>query len=290
MVKVLGCQSGDGVRISHAALVMVEFDCKFCNEKFFLKNTQSAGSHVVHCVKNPRNSVVKGFEKKELNVENYNKDQKKCLDCDKLLEYKNRNNKFCSRSCSASYNNKTRICKKYELSEEGLKSILLRRKKSERKIKDKKCKICNNLTFRSNTYCSRSCIYIDPLHSKKLSDSIKERFRKFPEQHPSRLCNKLNESYPEKMFREYFESKGLKKEIDFETQFKIGSYYVDFYFPILNLGIEIDGEQWHDRSNPKEIERENFIKKKIDLIRFWAKSVLKKQNEEIYNIIIDLVK
>ena len=40
----------------------------------------------------------------------------------------------------------------------------------------------------------------------------------------------------------------------------IDKYYVDFYFPVLNLGVEIDGERWHNRNDKREISRENIIK------------------------------
>lgn len=41
-------------------------------------------------------------------IESYGENPSICKQCGKKLIYKNRNNKFCNRSCSATYNNKTR--------------------------------------------------------------------------------------------------------------------------------------------------------------------------------------
>ncbi len=64
-----------------------------------------------------------------LRIEKYSKEPNYCDECNVALIYKYRHNKFCSNSCSASYNNKKRIKKnkndtKYHCSKcsEGVKS------------------------------------------------------------------------------------------------------------------------------------------------------------------------
>ena len=61
---------------------------------------------------------------------------------------------------------------------------------------------------------------------------------------------------------------------------------MDFYFPKLKLGIEIDGERWHDLESEKEIKRQKIIEDIINLKRFWSKKLIKKDYElEIIEIV-----
>jgi len=66
------------------------------------------------------------------------------------------------------------------------------------------------------------------------------------------------------MLREYLELHNLKRNIDFIQQHKVNKYFIDFYIPHLNLGIEVDGEQWHTDLKREE-EREEILKKKLVL-------------------------
>ena len=79
---------------------------------------------------NARASLLLGLKKiEELKIKRiyeYNSNPSVCLCCNKALSYEKRNNKFCSSSCSASYNNKGRIVtddqkKKTSLSLSGIK-------------------------------------------------------------------------------------------------------------------------------------------------------------------------
>lgn len=51
------------------------------------------------------------------------------------------------------------------------------------------------------------------------------------------------ESYPEKCFRKYLESKNFIKDLDFFQEYHIGTYFLDFAFTSIKLDIEIDGQQ-----------------------------------------------
>lgn len=118
-----------------------------------------------------------------------------------------------------------------------------------------------------------------------------ERYTKYPEQHPNRRCAGIKESYPEKMFKDFLITNNLKENQDFIQQYKIEKFFVDFYFPKINLGVEIDGERWHNKEDEREINRELFIKTKIDLIRFTAKEITSKSKEnEIVTKIFELLK
>jgi len=116
---------------------------------------------------------------------------------------------------------------------------------------------------------------------EKIRTIQKQRLKDNPMLHPNRLCAGINESYPERMIREYFENIGYVNGIDFIQQFEYKGYYVDFYIPKTNICIEVDGEYWHDSSNQKEIDRENEIKKTYKLYRLSAKQVLKKEYEDL---------
>lgn len=54
----------------------------------------------------------------------------------------------------------------------------------------------------------------------------------------------------------------LDKIVEFEEQYLIEGYKIDFYFPSLNLAVEYD-EQHHKNQNLDDIERENNIKKSL---------------------------
>lgn len=72
--------------------------------------------------------------------------------------------------------------------------------------------------------------------------------------------------------------KRSRKEIDFKEclihffsafgyevihQYRVGVYYLDFFVPSINIGIEYDENNHRDYDKSKEEERENFIKKSI---------------------------
>ena len=128
-----------------------------------------------------------------------------------------------------------------------------------------------------------------PVRRAEQSRKRKKFLKEHPEMHPSVLCanNKVNMSYPEQIFELILTRNGYEENKDYTKQHNIETYYVDFYFPKLDLGVEIDGEHWHDRSDPKEIKREEIIKEHIDLVRFWAKDITNKSKEkEILEIIL----
>ena len=135
--------------------------------------------------------------------------------------------------------------------------------------------------MRKNYSINRTGIKHSTETIEKLRAIQTQRLKDNPSLHPNRLCAGINESYPEKMVREYFESMGYVNGIDFIQQFEYNGYYIDFYIPKNNICIEVDGEYWHDRTNKKEIKRENEIKQKFKLHRLLAKKVLKKEYEDL---------
>jgi very-short-patch-repair endonuclease len=212
---------------------------------------------------------------------------KKCEKCGKEHQ---KNGRFCSRSCANS-----RIWSeedKLKKSNSANSSEKVQKENESRKKRFlKECKICNNkFETIKGIYCSNKCRSSDKLltEQKNIKISLKaiERFKLFPHLHPNRLCAGINESYPEKMFREFLEQNGLIDGEEFKQQYRVSNYYVDFYFPKLKLGVEIDGERWH-QDLVKESIREQEIIKSIKLLRFKAIDIIKRNKEKE---ILELIK
>jgi len=88
-------------------------------------------------------------------IEDYNNNPKLCTECQCSLSYDKKNNKFCSSSCSATFNNKKR-----SLSEETKNKISKSLKKGS--IVQKKCLYCEKefeveWSLRHQKFCSKSC-------------------------------------------------------------------------------------------------------------------------------------
>jgi hypothetical protein len=84
----------------------------------------------------------------------YNKNLNYCKECDKILPYKKRNNKFCDSSCQAKKTNKTRV-----LSDDVKKMANKKRRQKLLKNTVIKCKNCGNdfLKKSRKIYCSDNC-------------------------------------------------------------------------------------------------------------------------------------
>lgn len=119
----------------------------------------------------------------------------------------------------------------------------------------------------------------------KLSTSTKKRYQENPNSHPNILCANSSESYPEKTLREYLEQHNLIENVHYIRQYKIDKYYVDFYFPFLNLIVEVDGEQWHKDVESRNI-RDNILTQYYYIIHLWARPLIKKEYQNILQEII----
>lgn len=116
---------------------------------------------------------------------------------------------------------------------------------------------------------------------KQKSEEKKKFFLENPEKHPNRILasNRNNLSYPEKLVINYLE----ENNINFESQYKIKSYYVDFLLDN-NVVIEIDGSYWHNKDDLNEINRQKEIEKEgYKVYRIDAKNVLRNlENLQIF--------
>ena len=89
-------------------------------------------------------------EQKQKRIEEYNLNPTKCKNCGKVLDYKHRHNKFCSHSCSASFNN-IGVVRNGNPKQKNTKDL------KTQKV-DLYCIYCNiKLIKRQKKFCSNKC-------------------------------------------------------------------------------------------------------------------------------------
>ena len=108
--------------------------------------------------------------KKEERAKEYNKNPKKCLLCKKFISYDKRINKFCSRSCAATYNN---FGRPRNFKEDTLDEHLIE-KNNRKNYCNKLCKYCGKETD-NITFCSMEC-YSNFIKSKRRKEIDKNRY------------------------------------------------------------------------------------------------------------------
>lgn len=150
--------------------------CIICKNEFSIKGFHS---HFVRAHTKEGNEKTKEYgklgaiisipkNKNRIDLENQNKEilyykfPKYCLQCNILIPFNKKENKFCNISCSAIYNNNQRTKNDYSITEETrLKLSISTTKQNLSKPKYSKvsfCKNCNNIIKHShNKTCSKKC-------------------------------------------------------------------------------------------------------------------------------------
>lgn len=173
----------------------------------------------------------------------------------------------------------------------------------------KKCKNCGEEfeveyknQFKTRVYCSMECKREywrkNTLHTKKFKLARYQGNLKFRQSFPK-------ESTPERMVREYLESKGLIKGKDFfQEQGFFHKYYVDFYIPKTKTVIEVHGDFWHgnpaiygegegliplyqsqiDRIQKDKEKEADFIKHGFNYHVLWESDIYKNLDEAMKEI------
>ena len=94
----------------------------------------------------------------------------------------------------------------------------------------------------------------------------------------------------EKLITDELIKRGLRKGIDFSTQYPIKySFILDFAFPDKKLAIEADGEPWHSTPQAKRRDkyRDNILKKQgWKVIRFWGNEI----REDVEKVVDKILK
>lgn len=136
----------------------------------------------------------------------YNLNPNLCIQCNSVLPYNIRKNKFCNNSCSATYTNKKRVCS-YMFSDKGLSNIV----ESNKKLY--KLRVKTYLTNPNKcTKCNTILMY-DRRYSKRCSECIVSSFRTDEYYIYRRACNfKFNlANYPNEFKFELIEEHGWYK-------------------------------------------------------------------------------
>ena len=184
-----------------------------------------------------------------------------CIGCDIALPYDKRSNKFCTSSCSATYSNARKDYSKFKSGPKaGFKSIVKNDNKSYYKKKEaepkytkiKPCVVCNHFHPKKGQTCSVHCM--GKLISSKMIARIENGWN------PNENRNRSIPSYLEKSFEHWLISNNILNYIKNKT-FRCNDkwYFGDFFFPHLNLLIELDGSQHlqtiaYDAARDREIE------------------------------------
>lgn len=211
-------------------------------------------------------SAVKANNKKLESVkERYSQSPSKCIRCNVALEYKRRHNKFCSTSCSAVYYNEDRKGVNIDATRKQKISASVQKYNNENPLpqysKVSFCHQCGTVIKHSRRKtCSEEC------KSSLISDKIIERIKS------NRRSNyrRDKKSYLEQSFEQWLiDNKISTKYIDehFIKNHLTGKwYFVDYYFPEVNLIVELDGKQ-HEKPAHKEADqlRDVYIKSHLGI-------------------------
>lgn len=72
----------------------------------------TSGDHIANALAAREKALIASKKLKDKRIADYYKNPKLCCNCNVPLKYNKKRNKFCSKSCSASYNNSIRVLKK----------------------------------------------------------------------------------------------------------------------------------------------------------------------------------
>jgi very-short-patch-repair endonuclease len=222
--------------------------------------------------RNRKNRIAGGLLGSEIAKQNaqqiqnqYLENPNKCKQCDVSLTYEQRHNKFCSTSCSASFYNNGR--KGVAISESVKQKISASVQKFNNKnpypqySKISFCCVCNSvIKNRIVKTCSSEC------KSALLSNNMTERIK----QNRRSNYRRDKRSYLEESFETWLANNNIS--LKYETEYTIKNhitqkwYFVDFYFPEINLIVELDGKQ-HEKPKHKEADklRDEYITTNLNL-------------------------
>lgn len=215
-----------------------------------------------------------------------------CSNCSKIRLKKiseiTSGNNFCSSSCSASFNNKQR---QHTESSKQKRSEKLKQYHIQRKniylLSPKLCQICSKeLPYekRNSKTCQKECT--NNLISNTMKLKIEQGYN--PQKHRGRKKSYLETSFKnwlQEFNIEYIEEYPVKI---YENNSYKTCFFIDFYFPSLQIGIELDGTQ-HQKTIEKDLLRDGLIKKEgITIHRITHKEYCSKSKVEEVKKILQL--
>lgn len=201
------------------------------------------------------------------NIQKYLLNPTKCKKCFTTLSYDDKNKQFCSRSCSAMYNNATRI-----LSDKALFNIrngnkkyheLNQNKKRNKNIenynlKPNKCSICNNkleYNKRNHKTCSKHC-YIKLISTNAINNpnvggyKSEKQLRRYQSIYKGYKLDSGGEKYLvselDKLGIKWIKNDASWGKFYFfiNLEGKKRKYYPDFYLPQCDIWVEMKGKRY----------------------------------------------
>lgn len=286
------------------------FTCNICNR--FFEKKKSLSSHKNHHNPEYKQKSLKGSKAlrsekaEETRKKNYeykkrkNWKQSNCIICEKELIYPQI--KTCSDICYKTYRsnaNKRIMTEEIKNSiSNGVKNFL---KNNGHYENDEKCIVCNInfIGIKNQKYCSTVCEDIHLKQKRKakhknISNSLKKAFKEG--RHKGNFYrNRKNKSYLERSFEEYLNSNFRDLKYNFNEVVKVldsqGKYlkcfYIDFFFPKQNIGIELDGNQ-HKNTIEYDSLRDNQIKmlRGIDIFRISYDEYFNQSKKDLIDSIL----
>lgn len=199
-----------------------------------------------------------------------------CLQCGKpiyRIGYK-----FCDHSCSATYNTPRNPPRDQASRDRTSKS---RKDRFAPYTKIKKCTICGKYHPRVGKTCSDEC------KSILLSNSMKKKIQSGynPNKHRGRHKRSWLELSFESWLQKNYPSLEFQTEKPFNRKDMTKTYFADFYFPSLNLIIELDGTQ-HKKTQVYDQERDQYISEiyDVEIIRISHSEYTKKEKLELIHM------
>jgi len=238
---------------------MYEYECKFCNKKYFFEKSQQIGSHITNCKLNPKrednyskiSKALKGRKSHWHEKKNeYFLSCKKCnqsysVICTENIFLQKKYKKFCSRKCSNSRSwdeeqkNKISISAKNSEKVKAANKLLRIRNKKERKIIY--CLYCNeqilNATekrkYHSDCWLKCSGGYKENSTIVHRCEYNGIKFDSGLEKYFAIILDSINIKWI-KNKTTYFEYEDVKQ--------KKRKYYPDFYLPDYDFWFETKGK------------------------------------------------
>ena len=242
------------------AKVTYNRNCLYCQKEFIANDKQKKYCNL-SCANRHRGATN---QRRIRNEGKYNLNPKLCVGCKSPISYDDRLNSYCSQSCGATHSNQRKDWTKIKT---GPKPSHIPKKKWI-PTKKSKCEVCDISFIGLAKTCSRQC------YRKLLSQRMKTRI--YDGFNPNLNRGRHKQSYMESSFEKWFLEKYPQLTFHMEHKFKrldiIKTYYADFYFPNLNLIIELDGSQ-HQSTKKYDQDRDNYISKNynVQIIRISHK-------------------
>jgi len=125
----------------------------------------------------------------------------------------------------------------------------------------------------------------DPEVRQRMTESYKKTILAFPDRHPNRImAQKGFISSLEKRMMHILDA----LDLNYEHQFPVLNFFVDFALKDLKVAIEVDGRYWHDKDPEKDLLRQKKIEEEGWTVVRFDNNDLKKESlvkEELQRIV-----